>query len=133
MHILEVRGEAPPIVGEICEELIAQQYVNRGRLEDPANLLHLRFGGRWFRMFIDWGELVWQPGTGAPQADEADELGASHPLFDLAGRYGLRGLRVAAIRSRALAGGSLTTLEFEWGARLSFRNVDGRTVWLVPR
>ena len=126
MALTEVRGEVPPVVGEICEELICQQLWSDGALEDPGNVIFLRVRGRWFRLYFDFGEIVWNPGAAAPQPWAVPELGVEYPLFDVAARFELKGLRVASIRTEPIRGGAEPDprLRRRPAARLPQRRLD---------
>ena len=124
---LEINGTQPSIEGSVCEELIAVQYWHAGELEDPANVIHLRFNGTWYRLYFDHGIIYWRQDDTPPEAFEAKEIDSSYRLDDIACSRNLRGKTLLSIQSEAIPGGSKVTFEFDSGSRLEITNANDRT------
>ena len=124
---LEIDGTQPSIEGKVCEELIAVQYWHAGQLDDPANVIHMKFGGIWYRLYFDHGIIYWRQGETPPKAFEAKEIDASYRLDDIASSRSLRGKTLHSIQSESVRGGSKVTLAFDTGPRLEITNVNDQT------
>ena len=124
---LEINGTQPSIEGSVCEELIAVQYWYAGELDDPANVIHLKFNGTWYRLYFDHGIIYWRQDDTPPKAFEAKEIDASYRLDDIAFSRNLRGKTLHSIQGEAVPGGSKVRIAFESGPTLEITNVNDRT------
>src|SRR5437870_317540 len=91
---LDINGEPPRLVGLPCDELLVQQYWYRGELIEPANVVHLEFGGRWHRLYFDSGIVFWRPHDRAPEGVPQGEDEFAYPLIDLGQQFGVRGVEL---------------------------------------
>lgn len=124
---LEVDGIQPSIEGASCEELIAVQYWYAGDLTDPANTVHLKFGGSWHRLYFDCGIIFWRDGDEPPEEFDAPEIQAKYRLDDVGRRHGLLGLTLASINPEPTQRGSRVILTFQGGGTVTFFNEDDRS------
>src|SRR6516165_3282035 len=65
---LDINGDPPALAGLTCQELLVQQYWYSGRLEDEANVIFLKFGQRWYRLYFDSGIIFWRPQDSPPES-----------------------------------------------------------------
>jgi hypothetical protein len=117
---VELNGDEPALLGLVCQDLLAVEYVSAGAVVEDAHSVYLRFAGRWHRLYFDFGTVFWRVSDKAPVSFVAEDLGAEYRVVDLAGARGLRGLRLCAIRYTPIEDGSEVALEFESGRVLAF-------------
>lgn len=124
---LEVNGIQPPILGAVCEELIAVQLWSAGVLAEPVNVAYLKFDGAWYRLYFDHGIIFWRDGDSPPTAFSAPEIKADYKLDDLGDRHGLRGCGLISIACSPTANGSKVALVFSADRAITFECYDDRT------
>lgn len=124
---LEVHGEPPRLASLRCEGVLCEQYWYRGELDDPANVIYLRFESRWHRLTFDNGIVFWRMRSESPAPYLMPELEAEVKLDDLGARLGLVGRVLDSYVGRAIRGGAEIEFRFEGGVDVLFRNVDDRT------
>ena len=124
---LEVHGTAPELASLRCDELLCEQYWHRGTLEDPANVVYLRFGSRWHRLTFDHGIVFWRTPSKRPAPYTMPELEAEAKIDNLGTRLGVAGRVLDSYEARAVPGGSEVEFRFEGGVQVLFRNVADHT------
>lgn len=127
MEPLEVNGDAPQLAGLRCDGLRCIEYRHAGRLVDPANVVHLCFGGTWHRLYFDSGIIFWRPTDFGPESFEAPELDASYTVIDVAAARGLIGLLLSGYEMAPIEGGARVTFSFNGGQHLTFSNIGDVT------
>lgn len=126
---LDVDGEWPRLDGRACECLVAEEYWHQGQLDEPANVVWLRSGGTWHRLTIDCGIVFWRAADHGPSACSMSELGAEVRLRDLGRELSLIGKAIAKIGGNAIPRGAEVWVQFQAGPRITFRNLDDRTIY----
>lgn len=125
---LEIDGVPPQLASLRCEELICEQYWYRGVLDEPANVVYLRFGSRWHRLTFDHGIVFWRTQKERPAPYSMHELEAEVRLDDLGARLGLAGCVLVSYETHVVEGGSAVAFRFESGVSVEFRSVGDHTV-----
>lgn len=126
---LSVNGEPPAIVGLPCDELMVSEYWHQGELIEPANVVYLRFAGRWHRLYFDFGIVFWRPHEFAPDGADPSEENLAYPLIDLGQQMGVRGVILDRLEAEPIVGGSEVQFTFRNGVRLTFSNVADTTTY----
>ena len=127
-QILEVIGTQPSIEGQVCEELLVEEYWHDGNLIEPSNVVHLRFTGVWHRLTIDCGTVFWRVSQETPLPYAMLELQAEVRIVDLGAYcYNVRGVRLDRIETTVIKGGSEVAFHFSGNTTVRFRNVDDVT------
>jgi hypothetical protein len=126
---LSVNGDPPALVGLPCEELLVSEYWHKGELVEPANVIYLRFGGRWHRLYFDWAIVFWRPHDVAPEAVPQGEDDFAYPLVDVGRRFGVRGVLLDGLMAAPIYGGSEVRFEFRNGMVLVFSSVADTTTY----
>jgi hypothetical protein len=126
---LSVNGEQPPLVGLACEELLAAEYWHAGELVEPANVIYLRFGGAWHRLYFDCGIVFWRLYDRAPEGVSPGEKGFGCPLVDLGQRFGVQGVVVDRLAAAPIEGGSEVRFVFRNGMVVLFSCVADTTTY----
>ncbi len=123
-----VDGSPPDLRGQVCEELLCQQYWYDGALADEADVVLLQVRGGWFQLCLDGGAVHWgsQPGEPVPRKSDTGTLFA-YPLVDLGSRLGVRGHVISDWRVEDTEGGETVFLEFECGSTVQFVNQGDST------
>ena len=124
---LEIDGTQPSIEGNVCEELTAVQYWYGGKLVDPANVIHMKFSGSWYRLYFDHAITHWRQDNAPPEGFEAKEIDASYRLDDIASSRNLRGKTLRSIQCETVSSGSKVTFAFESGPTLEITSVNDRS------
>jgi hypothetical protein len=119
-EVVDINGDQPGIVGQICEALIAIEYSHEGTVVEPANVIFLRFASRWYRLYFDFGIVFWRASETGPEGFVGDELDASFQPQDIGTTFGVTGRRLAAITYDAIVDGSRVVLRFEDGRQIKF-------------
>lgn len=122
--IPDVIGEPPNLAGSTCVALICQQFLHRGKLHCPANVVYIEASGTWHRLFLDSGAIHWRPQSEPPQPFEAPEDGWTYPLFDLGQSTGLTGLEIIGYKMQASESGCSVTFHFADGRQLIFQEIS---------
>jgi hypothetical protein len=128
---LSVNGEPPAVVGLPCDEVLVSEYWHDGERVEPANVVYLRFGGRWHRLYFDYGIVFWRPQESAPEAVPPGGEGYAYPLVDLGRQAGVCGVVLDRLEAAPIAGGSEVRFAFRNGADLVFRSIADITTYHV--
>lgn len=124
---LEINGTQPTIEGNVCEELLAEEYLHAGKVTVSANVVHLRFSGSWYRLYFDCAVVFWQESHERPTPYQMPELDSEVRIVDLGALYGVHGLQLEGIEASAIEGGSQVAFNFSDSRRVCFRNVHDVT------
>jgi hypothetical protein len=118
---LEINGSQPTLTGQTCEEILCQEYWYRGELKNPANVIHLRCGGRWHRLYFDWGVVFWREDGDEPAGYcEWKEGDDEFRTVDIGKQLDLCGRVVESVVATPIEAGSQVAFRFEGGRRLVF-------------
>ena len=129
---LEVNGITPlQFIGKNCEALFCQEYWFEDVIIDTANVIFLKFGEEWKKLYFDCGIVFWRNETKIPESYHAEELHSQHLVSNIGLKYGLLSKRLSAIELRPVIGGSEVILSFECGALIVFRNINDVTTFTV--
>lgn len=123
--MLTFHDRVPDVADAVCEAVLVQAYYYRGRLVSEANVLFLRLGDGWHRVFIEAGVVFWQRVEALDSAGEYDRH--HYPLTDLGAAYGFAGKRLSGITAVDLPSGGELRLSFMGAPTLVFRNVDAES------
>jgi hypothetical protein len=128
---LDVNGPPPSLAGEACQALLLQQFVHAGVVSEPANVIHLKFAGRWHRLYFDHGIIFWRTSEADPEpwADTSEEW--QNPLYNLGSDAGVLGKKLDQYLMTAIPGGSSVEFFFAHGTRIIFRDLDDHTTYHV--
>jgi hypothetical protein len=125
---LEVNGNTPlQFIGYNCEALFCQEYWFEGTIVDTANVTFLKFGGKWCRLYFDYGIVFWRNEINAPKSFQDEKLRSQYLVSNIGLKYELLGKCLSAIELRPVIGGSEVTLSFECGALIAFQNINDVT------
>lgn len=128
---IDVNGQAPDLAGAVCEAILLQQYVFAGTLEDPANVIHLKFSGQWHRLYFDYGIVFWRLSDTAPEAWSDTDEQWDNPLFDLGATADLAGLQLDRYAMTSIHGGSEVSFMFVGGRTVVFKSINDHTSYHV--
>jgi hypothetical protein len=122
-----VDGTPPALAGHVCEAFVCQQFLVDGRLEDGANVIFLKFGGVWSRLYFD-GMIFWRLCEKPPHPFEVPEKGWRYPHVDVGANADVIGRKL--IRYEMSDEPMRVSFEFEGGKRIfvESRNDRGRCV-----
>jgi hypothetical protein len=124
---VEVNGREPEIVGRACEGMVAIEHSYAGTLVEPANVVFLRFAGRWHRLYFDYATVFWREDSDGPQGFTAEELEASFRPVDLGGVFGVQDAVLKEVTYVALKSGAAVHLRFTNGKLVRFECKDDVT------
>jgi hypothetical protein len=128
---LTVHGTPPQLASLSCDELLCEQYWYRGELEEPANVIYLRFASQWHRLAFDNGIVFWRTQSERPAPYTMPDLEAETKLDNLGARLRLAGRILDAYRSRAVPGRCEVEFLIERGVKVLFRNIGDHTAILL--
>ena len=126
---LEVIGEWPRLAGSRCDSILVEQYWHEGKLCEPANVVWLHVGATWHRLTIDGGVVFWRKSDAGPAPYKMPELDAEVRLKDIGQETGMLGGLIDDVVGSAIPGGAEVSIVVTSGPRLTFRNLDDRTVY----
>jgi len=121
---VDVNGEEPPIVGSMCQRIVAIEYTHAGAVLEPANVIFLKFADQWYRLYFDYGTIFWRPSTSGPEGFVATEIDAGFRPVEIAG---FERARLLALTYSVIDQGSEVRLKFESAPTLTFRCVNDVT------
>jgi hypothetical protein len=124
---LEVHGTPPELASLACDELLCEQYWHEGSLEEPANVIFLRFASDWHRLCFDHGIVFWRTQSERPAPYAMPSLESETRIDDLGARLGVAGRVLNSYEARAVPGGSEIEFRFAGGVNVLFRNVGDHT------
>ena len=127
---MSVNSEPPALVGLTCDELLVGEYWHKGELVEPANVIYLRFGGRWHRMYFDCAIVFWGLTT-LPQAVQHGEDDFAYPLVDMGQRFGVRGIVLDGLVTAPIPSGSEVRFEFRNGVDVVFSSVSDTVTYIA--
>lgn len=129
MFQLDIHGDPPALGGQICEAILCEQFWHDGVLDAPANVTHLCFGGRWFRLYFDWGIIFWRPADASPAPCSVPAEGYDYPLVDVGAESGVVGARLVEYRMEPTERGSRVTFLFDNARRVVLEDTDDHTTY----
>ncbi|MET0116583.1 MAG: hypothetical protein ABW090_04100 [Sedimenticola sp.] len=126
--MITINGRQPDLSGATCEELLCQQYIHNGQLEDEADVVFLKIAGQWHQLYFDGGVVHWRMQDDEPeQRVVAEDDVFSYPLVDLGDSYGIKGQMFSDCQVMETDDGETVTLTFETGSQLLFQNIGDST------
>ena len=128
---VNVNGEAPELAGKACEAVLLQQYWYAGALVDPANVIHLKSGGEWYRLYFDYGIVFGRISEQPPEPWLDADQQWDNPLCDLGVTAGIVGTQLDHYSMELVQGGSAVELCFKDGRCVVFKNIDDHTTYDV--
>jgi len=132
MEPVDINGVEPAIVGDICEALVAVEYIHDGKLVEAANVVFLRFSNQWHRLYFDFGIVFWRTDPVGPKAFVAPEIDSEFRVVDLGERLNFRGRRLLEVTYAPLPNdGSAVGLRFDDKRTITFRSVDDITTYAI--
>ncbi len=93
---VDFNGQVPALNGLVCTGLVVQQFYDGLTLADPANVVFLRFGEAWHRMYFETGTVFWRSGE-PPAAPVNSTLTHGLLLNDLSELTGVVGHRLESV------------------------------------
>ncbi len=126
---LEVVGAWPSFEGEKLEELLCSEMWYQGKVEEPANVVHLKIKGHWHRLYFDYGIVFWRKENEAPMEFEAPEWESHFKLVNIGDNYDLKEKVVESVSGRVIPKGSEVELRFQGGKSIVFSNAEDQTTF----
>ena len=118
-------GQPPALHGLVCTGFVVQHFYDGLALIDPANVVFLRFGDEWHRIYFETGTVFWRSGT-APSAPVNSTLEHGLLLNDLSELPGVVGQRLEHVAYSGTNRGDVAAhFRFEGGTTLSLRYDTG--------
>ena len=128
---LDIQGEPPDLVGKAIGALVCEEYWHKGKLDQPANVIHIKVDEIWYRLCFDCGMIFWAQGGFVPKPYSMDEWSSWVQLSDVGKKYGLEGQTIEECLASPIEGGSEVVLKFRNGEQIAFRNIDDTTSFVV--
>lgn len=97
---LDINGKIPALTGLVCQELLCQQYWYKGQLEEEANIIYLKFGDVWHRLYFDCSMIFWRSNDSTPVNYQLKDEGYNYPIVDLAQKFDLKGVMFGATKCK---------------------------------
>ena len=126
--MLETDGIPPRLTNQVCEEIVCQQYLYRGKLAQEVDALSLKVNGRWHQLYFDAGVVFWRMQVGAPTAAEqkpGDPFG--FPLVDVGEQFDIKGCVITDCTTEPVIGGARVSMSFEDKGTLVVTHSDNET------
>jgi hypothetical protein len=126
----EISGEPPSIEGRRCEGFLCQELWSAGALVEQVNVIYLKFGGAWSRLYFDHGFVFWrQDIPEGPPIIDLTECGDIR-LVNIAERDGLIGQELVELTMGSVADASEVSFEFSNGKGILIRaRYDDQAEW----
>ena len=122
---VDFNGDPPAIQGLVCTGLVIQHFYDGRTLTDQANVVYLRFGDTWHRIYFETGTVFWRSGH-PPSAPVNSTLAHGLLLNDLSELPGVVGHRLSSIAYSGTQRGDVSAhLTFESSAVLSLHYDTG--------
>ena len=122
---VDFNGPPPALEGLVCTGLVVQQFYESLSLVDPANVVFLRFGDEWHRIYFEPGTVFWRSGQ-APAAPVNSTLAHGLLLNDLSELAGVVGHCLESVAYLGTSRGDVSArLVFAGGTTLSLRYDTG--------
>ena len=131
MDPLEIQGQPPNLVGNICEALACLEFWHEGSLVDPANAIFIRANGGWHKLFFDSGAVFWKSDVEPQPSFDAPEIASAYHLVDLGHKFDLVGRRIAACYAAPTEKRAKVALELEGGRSVVFESADDVTSYVA--
>ena len=135
----EINGVQPNLANKLVQALLVQQFWHEGKLEDPANVVHICVASQWHRLYFDYGVVFWRLSDSAPSLDSNDmDDGFGYPLVDFGAQHYLIGRRIISLNTFDDADcDAAVSLNFDSGVTVLCRSDDDVTTieasTVVPR
>ena len=131
MDPLEIQGEPPSLAGKTCQALVCYEHWHAGTLVEPANVIFIRAGGEWHKLFFDSGIIFWKSGVEPDASVDAPELPSMVRLIDLGHRFQLIGRHITSCDAAATPKGAKVTVTLDGGRSVVFESVDDVTSYVA--
>lgn len=129
-NAVDLNGDPPSLAALQCEGFICQAFIYEGEVVETAQIVHMCFGGSWYRLYFDFGFIFWRASE-SPLPWEVEEEGWIYPLKDIGVSLGLVGKRLEYYKMEVFGPAAEVTFVFEGGPRIVFENYDDNTNFRV--
>jgi hypothetical protein len=120
---LQLRGEVPAVERQVCEGLVAEAYVHRGKVAANANVVFLKVDGHWHRLAIDFPVVFWRHWGEEPKPWRVPEEQWEYPHTDVARDNRLLGCEMTGLAIEEVTGGCRVTVRFADGRAFVVTNI----------
>lgn len=125
--MLKIDGIQPKLDGHICDELICQQYLYKGKLQNEVDVLSIKADGRWHQLYFEEGTVFWRTITEEPQPFEPKPGDVfEYPFVDIGEQYQLKNKLITDLIVEAFPDGAKVSIEFEQSRVLTIYHQDNR-------
>jgi hypothetical protein len=122
---LDFNGTPPALIGQVCTGFAVQHFYAGFTLVDHANVVFLRFGGDWHRIYFETATVFWRSGD-APGSPINSTLDHGLLLNDLSELPGVVGHVLESITYAGTVQGDVTVeFTFGGGGKVSLRYDTG--------
>ena len=126
--MLEIDGQPPRLINQLCEELICQQYWYQGKLAQEVDTLFLKVNERWHQLYFDAGIVFWRIQQQAPvPVEQPAGSPFAYPLINISEQFAIKGCIITDCITEPLVEGARVTLVFEGKGTLFITHSDNRT------
>lgn len=124
-------AEELEIDGGKIEELLCSEMWYRGKVEEPANVIHIKVNGNWHRLYFDYGIIFWRRDKEGPKEYEMPEYESHFKVVDVGRKYNLVNNFVESVTGRAVPRGSEILFRLTNGRLIKFSNVEDYTTYIA--
>jgi len=114
----------PDIEGRSLQEMICLEMYFKGQLEELANVIFLKIGGDWLKLYFDGDVIFWRIAKAPPEASERLEHDSYFKLKDVADKFSFKGDVIERLEARLLENGVEVLFSFNSGKSIVFSNLN---------
>jgi hypothetical protein len=128
---MEIIGDAPHLSGLLCESFICEGFIDNGKHVADANVIFVRFAGKWHKLIIDCGVIIWRKLDAVPQPWMVESEGWDYPHVDVGTDAGVIGKCLAHYHMETNAGTTRVTFKFDNARCITIRNENDLSTYEI--
>ncbi len=126
---ISINGQWPKLEGTQLEELLCEEFWYDQKLEEQANIIHIKVNNKWLRLYFDYGTIFWRNKSKKPEQSKFIQNGikTEFRVIDLAKLKNIKGEFITKVDPSNITGGSQVLFSFSNGVKIKFKNIDDVT------
>ena len=128
---LDINGQWPKLDGAQLQELLCEEFWYDEKLEEPANIVHIKTNGKWIRLYFDHAIIFWRDKSKRPESSSIVEnsVKTEYRVVDLAEINNLKGEVIESVVPTNIEGGSQVEFSFGNGTTVKFKCINDVTTY----
>ena len=121
---LSIDGKWPKLEGTKLQEMMCDEMYYEGKLEELANVIHIKVNEKWLRLYFDYDIIFWRSEKFAPVNYEIPEYDSFFKTTDVAKKFDLKGETIVSLNAQLVENGVEVNFVFSNGKKIIFSSIN---------